>query len=44
VSTQVSRKEWVIEVTRLDDVIARNGQETGEEVIGRETLKWLWRQ
>jgi len=25
-------------------VIARNGQQRGEEVIGRETLKWFWRQ
>jgi len=44
VSTQVWRKEWVTEVTRLDNVIARNGQQRGEEVIGRETLKWFWRQ
>jgi len=25
-------------------VIARNGQQKGEEVIGKETLKWFWRQ
>jgi type IV secretory pathway VirJ component len=25
-------------------MIARNRQQTGEEVIGRETLKWFWRQ
>jgi hypothetical protein len=44
VSNQVWRKQWVIEVIRLDNVIARNEQQRREEVIGRETLKWFWRQ
>jgi hypothetical protein len=28
----------------LDDLIARKGQQTGEEVIGREALKRFCRQ